>query len=422
MFERLKITILCLSTLIVAYGLIGGLMERVSAGDEAYRDLSMFTRVLDRVRSDYVEAPDMEKALRGALHGMMEALDSYSSFIEAGIFEKMREEDGNSGYGLTVSKRYGYVYVVAVDPGSPAHSAGLRTGDLFESIDSQPTTLISLWEAQRLLSGSGGNEVLVRVIRSRHGKPLEITLIPSEWEGPAMAVRVIEGNLGLIHIPSIDSGTAEAVNLKIKLLLTDPPEGLLIDLRRCTRGEVEDGSALADLFLAKGQKIVTEKSKSGSQVERVSLAEPVVDSLPIVLLVNSGTSGAAEVFVSALKDNGIAEIVGERTNGKGSIQTMHYLEDGSVLILTTRHLIRPSGDPLQADEIRNSGVKPDVQAPSRDFVTDFYFENSPEDDGGELGQEFYLSLDEAIDSKQLEKTIQHLKELISGQGKSRKVA
>jgi len=422
MLERLKITILCLSTLVVAYGLIGGILERVSAGDEAYRDLNIFTKVLNRVRSDYVEVPEMQKAFRGALHGMMEALDSYSSFVEADIYGQMKPQGEDPGLGLTVSKRYGYIYVVAVAPGSPAHAAGLRTGDLFESINGRATTLMSLWEAQRYLSGAAGGPVVARVIRSRHGSPLEVSLEPAEWERPPVTARMMESGLGLLSIPYVGPETAKVVASKLKLLRSDPLRGLLIDLRKCTGGAVEDAVQLADLFLVKGARIVSEKVKSGSPVERVSLHDPVLGDVPVVLLVNSGTSGAAEIFAAALKDNEVGRVVGKRTNGHGSIQEEFFLEDGSVLILTTKLLIRPGGDPIQAAEIRKSGIKPDLQSPTRDFITQFYFENSPDDIDAELGPDFYFSLDEAINSRQLEAAVEYLEKWIAEESENRKVA
>lgn len=422
MLERLKITILCLSTLVVAYGLIGGLLERVSAGDEAYDDLSVFTKVLNRVRSDYVENPDMRKAMRGALHGMMEALDPYSSFIEPNVYKELKADPENdSGLGLSVSKRYGYIYVVSVALESPAYLAGIRSLDLFESINQEPTTLMSLWEAERHLSGDSAEEVKLRVIRSRHSEPLEITLKASDWETPSISAKVIEGNLGLIQIPSIEKGAAEVVQSKLKLLFSNPLEGLLIDLRRSTSGDLEEAVALADLFLPKGKKIITEKQKSGAEVERVSMSDSSIADVPIVLLVNGGTSGAAEVLAAALRDNEVAKVVGERTNGKGSLQKEYVLDDGSVLILTNTLLIRPNGQPLQKEELRESGIDPDALAPTREFVTDYYFENSPEDDQ-ELGPEFYLGLDEAIDAQQMEKAVQYLKELLNEESSSQKVA
>ncbi|UCF37870.1 MAG: PDZ domain-containing protein, partial [Acidobacteriota bacterium] len=154
MLERLKLGILLASTVIVAYGLVGGLMLKVSAGDEAYRDLSVFTTVFSKVEDDYVEKPDMSKAMSGALHGMMEALDPFSSFVDAKTYAQLDSKQNGGCVGLVLSKRYSYGYVVAVAPVGPAHDNGIRVGDLIESIDGSPTVLMSLWEAEQRLRGS----------------------------------------------------------------------------------------------------------------------------------------------------------------------------------------------------------------------------------------------------------------------------
>ena len=136
MFARLKLIVLLLSTSILLYGLLGGLMDKVSARDDAYRDLSLFTDVVNKIRNDYVEDPDLQKALGGALHGMLEALDPYSGYIDAGTYKELSDRSANLGSpGIVVSKRYGYAYIVAVHEESPAHEQGLRTGDLVETID-----------------------------------------------------------------------------------------------------------------------------------------------------------------------------------------------------------------------------------------------------------------------------------------------
>lgn len=144
----------------------------------------------------------------------------------------------------------------------------------------------------------------------------------------------------------------------------------------------------------------------------MSLSSPMVTEMPIVLLVDGGTSGAAEVLTAALKDNGVAEVVGERTNGHGSTQEVFELKDGSVLLMSTKLFVRPDGSLIQHEELRKAGVKPDLRSPSQDFITSFYFDNSPDDLDAELDESFYQRLDEAIKVEQFDSAVQHLKEKI----------
>ena len=176
MREKAKLIVLLLSSLIVGYGLVGGILQKVSAGDEAYGDLSVFTRVIDHVRRDYVQEPDMQKALQGALHGMVEGLDPFCSFVDKETYDELSSRDTSGKLGIYLSKRYGYAYIVAVSEGSPADQDGLRTGDLIESIDGKSTVLMSVWEAQRRLAGPLGTDTKLRVIRSRRSEPEEVTV------------------------------------------------------------------------------------------------------------------------------------------------------------------------------------------------------------------------------------------------------
>lgn len=336
MQERLKLSILFLSALVVAYGLIGGLLEKLTAGEDAYRDLSVFTKVLDHIQRDYVEEPDVEKALRGSLHGMMDSLDPFSSFIGRDTYQRFADQDYQAGAGLVLSKRYGYAYIVAVTEGSPADKNGLRSGDLIESIDGNPTVLMSLWEAERRLRGDEDTEVELRIIRSRPSKPQTVVLKRAIVELPDVAARIVENELGIVEVPDLKAGTSDLVRAKLNMLLATDVEGILIDLRGAAKGKVEEAVAVADLFLSEGVKIGKVRGRVAVGEEFVSFSSPMVTEMPIVLLVDGGTSGAAEVLTAALKDNGVAEVVGERTNGHGSTQEVFELKDGSVLLMSTK--------------------------------------------------------------------------------------
>lgn len=412
MQERLKLSILLLSTLIVAYGLVGGFLEKVTAGEDPYRDLSVFTKVLDHVQRDYVEKPDVEKALTGSLHGMIDSLDPFSSFIGRETYEHFSSADYPAAAGLVLSKRYGYSYIVAVVKGSPADKNGLRSGDLIESIDGEATVLMSLWEAQHRLRGEEGTEVELRILRSRPSKPQNVILKRVILEPYEVEVRIVENELGIVEVPGLERGTAELVRAKLNMLLSSEVHGILLDLRGSAEGVLEEAVALADLFLAEGSGIVKVAGRHGVEQEFLSSSPPLVTDIPVVILVDGGTSGAAEVFAAALKDNEVAEVVGERTNGHGSAQETFQLKDGSVLLMSTKLFQRPDGSLIQDEELRRSGVRPDLRSPSQDFITNFYFDNSPDDPDVELDEDFYRKLDEAIRVEQIDSALEHLKSKI----------
>lgn len=422
MLEKLKLGILSLSSFFVIYGLVGGFLEKVSAGDKTYRELATFTRVLDKVQNDYVEVPDMTKAEQGALQGMLEALDPFSSFVEADVYQELSGLAGTANVGLTLSKRSGYAYVVAVVKDSPADKNGLRSGDLVESIEGKQSGLMSLWEAQHRLAGDAGTQVSLRILRSRRVEPQELVLQRENLPKAVVSARIIENNAGYLRVPSFEQGIDEEVRAKVKMLLSSGVQGILIDLRGAANGAIESAVAASDLFLPKGAPILETTAKRGAVKSHVSLTDPLVSGLPVVMLIDGGTSGAAEVFAAALVDNKIAETVGDRTNGCGSVQETFELQDGSRLILSTQLLVRPSGEKLQSGEIRKWGITPDVLAPDRDFITNFYYDNTPETDEEDLDEAFYLRLDSAIEAEQLKKAEAYLAEKIVEAAKAEDVA
>ncbi len=415
MLAKPKLVVIFLSAAVVTYGFVGGLLEKVSAEeDDPYRQLSIFTDVLTKVKSDYVETPDMEAAFQGALQGMVEALDPFSSFVPAGVYGELEPKSGLGGQaGLVLSKRYGYLYVVSVDPDSAAEQQGLRTGDLVESIDGTVTMRMSAWEAEARLRGEPGSTVELRVVRARRTEPSTVTLQRGPLQLPDVSSRIVEQGIGLLRVPHLEAGASEQISEKLKLLEASRIEGLLIDLRGNARGTPEEAVRAADLMLPKGKQIVSARARGGAAVEHVSLAEPLLEGLPVVLMTDGGTSGAAEIFAAALQDHQRATVVGERSNGKGSLQTGFPVGDGARLFVSTTLFYRPGGEPLQADTTRKSGVTPDVRAPNQEFVTNFYFENTTENFDDSLVDDFYRKLDAAVEAEQLNQALEQVRERVA---------
>jgi carboxyl-terminal processing protease len=414
MFAKVKLVVVLLSAVIVLYGLVGGSMRSVSAKQGGvYGDLEVFTDVLRRVSDDYVEKPDLQKGMLGALHGMLEALDPYCSYVDKATYEKLSGASQSGSTGIVLSKRYGYAYIVSVTPGSPAEREGLRTGDLLEAIDGTVTTNISLWEAERLLQGAPGTKVTVRAIRMRRTEPAEVVLTRETPEVPAPSARIVEDGIGLLRIPDFEPGSLAGIEAKLRMLLSSGVRGLMVDLRGNASGSAEEAVQAAGLFLKKGEKIATLKGRDEKATEFVSLTDPIVANMPVVVLVSGGTSGPAEIFAAALQDQHVARIVGEKTNGCGSVQKAFTLSDGSVLLLSTELYYRPNGKPIQDQNLRVSGVTPDVRSPDEDFVTNFYFDNLSDDaDTTTVDDEFYRKLNSAVDAEQFRSGLKQIRELV----------
>jgi carboxyl-terminal processing protease len=413
MSAKVKLVVVLLSAVVVLYGLVGGTMDKVSAREGGvYGDLAVFTDVIRRVSDDYVEKPDFQKAMVGALHGMLEALDPYCSFVDRPTYEGLSSPEGKASPGLVLSKRYGYAHIVSVLPGSPAEREGLRSGDLLESIAGKVTTNISLWEAERLLQGEPGTKVSVRAIRLRRTEASELELPREELAPQAASARILEDGIGLLKIFNFDEGTAAAVESKMKMLQSSGIKGLLIDLRGSATGSMEEAVRVVDLFMARGKKIASLKERQAKAMDFVSLGDPLIANIPVVVLASSGTSGPAELVAAALQDEHGAQIVGERTNGRGSVQQLYTLADGSALFISTGLYYRPNGKPLQDQNLRNSGVTPDVRSPDEDFVTNYYFENVSEETDKGFDDDFYRKLNSAVEAEQLRSALKEIRERV----------
>ena len=408
-----KLVLIFLSAAIVLYGLIGGILTDVSAENDIYGQLQMFTTVLSRLRAEYVEEPNMGRAINGALLGMIEVVDPFSSFVERDIFASLEErEEMEASAGLILSKRYGYGYVVSVIPGSPADEAGLRTGDIVESLEDRVTTEMSLWEIVSRLKGRQGTDVTIRVVRPRRSHPTEVKLTRAVTSPGKVQATVIEDSIGLLSIPHFNAGVSQNVGSRLRLLLAAGVDGILVDVRGSSHGTIEEAALIADLFLDRGQLIASLAGRGGTSQEFLSEEDPLIESQIVGLLVDGGTSGAAEVFSAALIDNQRVFSVGLRTNGHGTIQEKFELSDGSVVFLATTLIVRPNGKPIQRKTVRTSGLRPEKKSPTQDFVTNFYFENAKEEFGDENLEEFYQELEDAVVREQLERGLDEVRRRI----------
>ena len=362
---RWKVTIVSFSTALTLLLLIGVLLGQEKSSGDPYRPLSVFSEVLSRIQSDYVEEPNFRNVTEGALHGMLESLDPHSSYLSPQEYQEyQKRHEQQAGIGIIVSKRLGYVSVITVLPNSPAEKAGLLPGDILESIDGRSTRELSLAEVSWLLEGAPDTKVRIAVLRERAAepKPMEITRQPIRL--PEVTGQALEAGIGYIRAQVFTKGTTEKIADQIRQLRNRGAGKFILDLRNNAYGDVEEGIATANLFLRQGLISYLE----GQEVPRKSfLAEEgkAVSAEPLAVLVNASSGGAAEIVASAILENKRGEVVGERTFGIGSVQKVFPLDDGSALILSVAKYFTPVGK-----AIPDNGVVPSVAVEQeREFVS-----------------------------------------------------
>jgi carboxyl-terminal processing protease len=354
--------------LFVVVGEWGGV--HASSNDGSFRQLEVYSEVLTRVQSEYVEEPNIPKVTDGALHGLLESLDSNSSYMSADDYKayKAHKTDSKAGIGAVVSKRFGYAAVVSVLPGSPAEKAGIESTDIFESIEGRSSRDMSLPEIRNLLAGAPGSTVNVAVVRARKAEPQKIVITRDVTAIPPVTDKVIEDGIGYVKAEALTKGKAQEIASKIKSLEKSGAKKILLDLRNCAEGEENEGVAVANLFLNHG----TITYLQGQKYPREAFnADPTkaITSLPVVVLVNRSTAGAAEIVAAAVLENARGDVVGDKTFGDGSVQKTIDLPDGAALILSVAKYYSPSGKAIQetavtpnvvvADADQDDGVSPD---------------------------------------------------------------
>lgn len=374
------------STLVIAlYGISGAFYGKTLAGNEAYKELAVFMDVLKRINTEYVEVPDMSKVQEGAMRGLMDALDPYSSYLSAQSLQEIekRKAAGNAGVGMVLSKRGDVVYVVSLQPDGPADASGLRAGDYLMSIDDANVEDKNLVEVESMIRGAPGSTVKIAVFRSARTKPAEYKLIRKVDVTTAPATKMLSGGVGVIDVSSLADGAIGQARVKLKTLISAGAKKILLDLRDCSDGELGDGAELANLFLRSGL-LAYSQNREGVRIKDLKAdPEKCVSDLPMVVLINSSTAGAAEIAAGALKDLKRATLVGEKSFGVGSTQRQITLKSGATLILTTAKFYTPSGKLIQDETVRNAGIKPDVQAPDddrrQDLMVDAYYDDLKDD-------------------------------------------
>jgi carboxyl-terminal processing protease len=346
-----------------AVALIPAVTSAIAATDaNTYKELDAFMSVFERVKADYVEKVDDKTLIKGAIDGMLASLDPHSSYLDTRDFQQMRTQtDGNyGGLGLTVTMEDGAVKVVTPTEDTPAFRAGLKAGDYITHLDSKLIYGGTLDEAVDQMRGKPGTSIKLTVVRAGRDKPFDVTLTreiielkPVKWE--------VKGQVGYININAFSKNTGAAVRAAIAGIdksLGRPPLGYVVDLRSNPGGLLDEAVDVSDNFLNAGE-IVSQRGREKRDIERYYARKgDFARGLPIVVLVDSGSASAAEIVAGALQDQHRGLVMGERSFGKGSVQTLLQLDDTTALRLTTARYYTPSGRSVQ-----EGGIEPDVLVP-----------------------------------------------------------
>lgn len=323
-------------------------------------DAKMFDSILRRIKEDYVEPVTDDKLLAGALNGMLSSLDPHSAYLDSKEYQELTAQTKGEfgGLGMEVTQKDGFVEVVSPIDDTPAQKADIQSGDLIVAIDKKPVMGMTLIEAVELLRGKPGTTVRLH-IKSAGKDIAEKVLTRAIIQVKAVKWRA-EGNVGYIRIATFsDEKTVSLVKEAFEALkkqLKGKMEGLILDVRNDPGGLLDAAIAVSNLFMTKGQEIVSTKGRN-SQMDSHVYADgsDIADGLPIVVLINGGSASASEILAGALQDNHRAIVAGTKSFGKGSVQVVLPLTNGGALKLTTARYYTPSGRSIQA-----KGIDPDI--------------------------------------------------------------
>ncbi|MFI5089400.1 MAG: S41 family peptidase [Terriglobales bacterium] len=401
MSKALKILIVTVSLGIVLFAVAGGLGVKASTNDGAYRQLGVYSEVLSRIRSEYVEEPNIQSVTDGSLHGLLESLDANSSYLSPSEYKmyKQHKGDAKGEIGATISKRFGYAAVISVVPGGPADKAGMENADIIEAIEGKSTHEMSLAEVNALLTGQPGSNVSFSVVRARRAEPQKLTVTRELITLPQVSEKMLDDGIGYVRPYALTKGRAQEIAADLKALQKQGAHKFILDLRDCSVGDENEGIAAANLFLNHGMITYLQGQKFSKETFNADPQKDVTD-VPLVVMVNRGTAGPSEIVAAAVMENARADVVGDKTFGTGGVQKVIEITDGSALILTIAKYYTPGGKAIQ-----DTAVTPNILVADADEA-DLVLPDDDQDNGAE--QEFRKEERQKQD-EQLRRSIQVLK-------------
>ncbi len=360
------------SALVLALGLVTGVSLTIGHGVFAQREraesaplplaeLRTFTDVFANIKSNYVEAVDDKVLIDNAVRGMLSGLDPHSSFLDKTAYTELQVGTSGEfgGLGIEVGMEDGFVKVIAPIDDTPAQAAGVEAGDLIVRLDDTPVKGLTLKEAVDIMRGKPGTDITLTIVRDGQPAPIKTTITRSVIKVKSVRGEILDDGFGLLRITQFQSGTGESLLQTFDALQKEnggPLKGVVLDLRNNPGGILNAAVEVSDAFLKKGLIVYTEGRTEGSRIEFSATPRDVLEGAPMVVLVNVGSASASEIVAGALQDHKRAIIMGSRTFGKGSVQTILPMNDGTALKLTTARYYTPSGRSIQAE-----GIVPDIQ-------------------------------------------------------------
>lgn len=358
MTKRVRLIVFSISTLLIFYVVIGAILGRSSTDqdEKSYRDLGVYSQVLSRIQQEYVTQPNLKDVTKGAIRGLLEALDPYSTYFTPEEYQEYLQhpDPGPAGVGIFLSKRMGFATVVSVLPGSPAEKAGIEPGDLIDEVSGQRLRELSVVQIQRLIEGAPGTSLSISVIKGSQGLPEKMTLTREIMKDVPLVAKTLNNSTAYIRVPTFDSGKSEEIGAKLKELIAGGANKLVLDLRDCAGGNEEEGEKTANLFLDHGL-ITYLYGQRFPRKDVVAQSSDQITKLPLVVLINQSTAGPAEVVAGAILDNKRGDLVGVTTFGVGVYQKLIPVGDGSALLLSIAKYYTPDGKPIPGN-----GITPNV--------------------------------------------------------------
>ncbi len=338
-----------------------GVLARKSVDTELpLDDLRTFTEVFAKIKNDYVEAIEDKTLLENAIRGMLSGLDPHSAYLVPEDYKELQAGTSGEfgGLGIEVGMEDGFVKVIAPIDDTPAHRAGVKAGDLIIRLDDTPVKGMTLGDAVKIMRGKPGSEIVLTIIRDAREQPLKITIVRAVIKVTSVKSRTLENGYGYVRITQFQSRTGENLREAISALKKSNGgslSGVVLDLRNNPGGVLSAAVSVSDAFLKKGIIVYTEGRLEEAKLKFNAKPTDILNGAPIVVLVNGGSASASEIVAGALKDHQRAIIMGSKTFGKGSVQTILPMENGSALKLTTARYYTPSGTSIQA-----TGIVPDI--------------------------------------------------------------
>jgi carboxyl-terminal processing protease len=351
--------------LIGTLGVVKDNVEVRAVPDQSYQRLQVFADVLEKVEQNYVDEVDMELLLYGAIDGMLKTLDAHSSFLKPDLYKELQVETKGSfgGLGIEITIRDGILTIVSPIEDTPAFHAGLEAGDRIIKINEDPTKDLSLFEAVKKMRGKKGTKINLTIFREGVEEPFEVVIVRAVIKIMSVKAKILDEEFGYVRITQFQENTGRELKkqlLQIESEVEGGLKGLILDLRNNPGGLLDQAVLVGDEFLESGKIVYTDGRMKSQKMEFYAHPQKDKHPYPIICLVNGGSASASEIVAGALQDHRRAVILGSQTFGKGSVQTIIPMQDGSGLKLTTAQYYTPNGRVIQA-----KGIEPDIEVSNK---------------------------------------------------------